>query len=60
MKLTKAQGAALRRKVDRLVIAARNDEIKGGGDPDDIPEIERELDDAERAVEKYIKTLEAK
>jgi hypothetical protein len=39
--------------------AARADEMKGGGDPASIPEIEHELERARRALETYLLQLEA-
>lgn len=40
----------LRRAIRRLVLAHEADSWKGGGDPDDIPAIERELKAARKAL----------
>lgn len=49
------------RRLRSLIIAFANasivDSWKGGGDPDDIPQVEQDLKDAENRLEKYIKGL---
>lgn len=46
---------ALMRRVERLIGAEIADSWKGGGDPDDIPEIERELRLARRELERFLR-----
>ena len=55
--LTKAQAAALDRRVQRLVVAEVDDTWKGGGDPDAIPDIERELKLARADFYRYLNRL---
>lgn len=45
---------ALMRKVDVLIHRAIQDSWKGGGDPADIPEIEKALSDARKDVMNYL------
>lgn len=47
----------VRRAIARLEEAARSDEMKGGGDPSDIPEIEFELKYARRELYELIDKL---
>lgn len=60
MTLTRKQTDALRRKIERVVAAAVEDSWKGSGDPDNVPEIERELRVAQQNLENYINRLESK
>jgi len=55
--MTKSQAATLRRKIHRFVRATEDDSWKGGGDPDCIPEIEKEVKDATGDLRKYIDSL---
>lgn len=57
MSITTSQAKALRSRIERLVEAAREDQVKGGGDPDDIEEIEQELRFADRDLDAYITKL---
>ena len=47
--------ARIQKVIDRLIKAEIEDSWKGGGDPEDIPEIEKELRRARASFEKLLK-----
>jgi len=57
MTIIKSQAAALRKRIKRYANAKIDDSWKGGGDPNDIPEIERELRVAKQNLDNYINRL---
>lgn len=57
MSITTVQANALVRRISAYTQASLDDSWKGGGDPDDKPEIELELKRATRELNKYIQSL---
>ncbi len=56
--ITKNQANHLKTLIRQLVQAELADSWKGGGDPDDVPDIEKELIKCKRQIKQYIEHLQ--
>lgn len=52
--MTRTQILELKRRIKRLIDAEVADSWKGGGDPDDWPEIEKELRAARKSLNQFL------
>lgn len=55
--ITTRQARALKQRIDDFEAAVRADVLSGGGYPDDVPIIEKELRGARRRLDQYISQL---
>ncbi len=55
--ITKEQAAQLRRMIEAYKFAHEVDSWKGGGDPEDVPAIEKRLKEADARLYQFIKSI---